>query len=57
MCVFDFLSGTVAYDKLQSILMGKSTLNDIKKLSPDAQTSSLSFYRQMHRPAQAFILP
>ena len=41
MCVFDFFLGTVAYDKLQSILMGKSTLNDIKKLSPDAQTSSL----------------
>ena len=36
-----FISGTRAYDKLEVIIMKKSILNDVKKLSPDAQTSSL----------------
>lgn len=33
--------GTRAYDKLEYIIMRKSLLNDIKKLSPNDQTSSL----------------
>lgn len=33
--------GTAAYDKLKSILTSKLLLGDIKKLSPDAQTSCL----------------
>lgn len=33
--------GTAAYDKLKSLLTGKALLNDIKQLSPDAQTSCL----------------
>ena len=36
-----FFVGTRAYDKLQGIIMKKSILNDVKRLSPDAQTSSL----------------
>ncbi|XP_028408641.1 uncharacterized protein LOC114531189 [Dendronephthya gigantea] len=33
--------GTRAHDKLQAIIMKKTILKDVKKLSPDAQTSSL----------------
>eukprot|EP00794_Sanderia_malayensis_P012394 gene12394-biopygen9879 len=33
--------GTPAYDKLQDVLMNKRIVNDIKKLSSDAQTSCL----------------
>jgi len=33
--------GTAAYDKLKSLLTSKLLLGDIKKLSPDAQTSCL----------------
>jgi hypothetical protein len=36
-----FFQGTKAYDKLNGILMKKSVLKDISKLSPDAQTSAL----------------
>ena len=36
-----FLTGTAAYDKLKSLLTSKLLLGDIKKLSPDAQTSCL----------------
>ena len=36
-----YIVGTRSYDKLQAIIMKKSILNDVKKLSPDAQTSSL----------------
>ena len=36
-----FIVGTAAYDKLKSLLTGKALLNDIKQLSPDAQTSCL----------------
>ena len=32
------LAGTTAYDKLKSLLTKKILLNDMKKLSPDAQT-------------------
>lgn len=35
------LTGTAAYDKLESLLTKKILLNDIKKLSPDAHTSCL----------------
>ena len=34
-------TGTVAYEKLQTLLTNKTLVNDIKKLSSDAQTSSL----------------
>ena len=37
----NFFPGTAAYDKLTSILTAKLLLGDIKKLSPDAQTSCL----------------
>lgn len=37
----NFSSGTAAYDKLASILTAKLVLGDVKKLSPDAQTSCL----------------
>ncbi|CAH3020731.1 unnamed protein product [Porites evermanni] len=37
--------GTAAYDKLKSLLTGKALLNDIKQLSPDAQTSCLEGFR------------
>ncbi|KAK3743480.1 hypothetical protein QZH41_013093, partial [Actinostola sp. cb2023] len=33
--------GTTAFDKLNILLLNKTLLNDIKKLSPDAQTSCL----------------
>ena len=36
-----YIVGTRAYDKLQAIIMNNSILNDVKKLSPDAQTSQL----------------
>lgn len=35
------LTGTAAYDKLKALLTKKALLNDIKKMSPDAQTSCL----------------
>lgn len=35
------LLGTTAYDKLKGIILKKSILNDVKKLSSDAQTSTL----------------
>lgn len=38
---FIFVSGTKAYQKLNIALMKTKLQNDIKKLSPDAQTSSL----------------
>ena len=34
-----YIVGTRAYDKLQAIIMNNSILNDVKNLSPDAQTS------------------
>lgn len=39
--IFYSLSGTAAYDKLKTLLANKILLGDIKKLSPDAQTSCL----------------
>ncbi len=36
-----FFLGTLAYDKLSSLLYKTALVNDIKKLSPDAQTSCL----------------
>lgn len=38
------LIGTAAHDKLTKILHSKAFLNDVKKLSPDAQTSSLEAF-------------
>ena len=36
-----FSSGTKAYDKLHKLLTSVRLVNDIKKMSPDAQTSCL----------------
>ena len=35
------LLGTTAYDKLKGVILKKSILNHVKKLSSDAQTSTL----------------
>ena len=43
---------TKAYDKLNGILMKKSVLKDIGKLSPDAQTSAFEgFYSMLNQVA------
>ena len=38
---FLFVPGTVAYDKLHTLLTYTRVVNDVKRLSPDAQTSCL----------------
>lgn len=54
-----FNQGTRAYDKLKEILMGTRIQQDIKKLSPDSQTSCLegfhSLLNQFH-PKNALLL-
>ena len=40
LCLINF-TGTKAYEKVNSLLMSTRLLGDIKKLSPDAQTSCL----------------
>ena len=39
-----FILGTDAYDKLNAIVSNTRLVNDIKKMSPDTQTSALESY-------------
>ena len=46
-CMYIFFQGTPAYDKLMSILVNTKIVNDIKKLSPQVQTSSLEGFHSL----------